>query len=69
MCNLATSDYCVPYFINLFCNTQKPEMMTRMPLPNHPRLMMLITGPIIGLISGVVLGLFSFIASKIIKKK
>jgi hypothetical protein len=48
---------------------QEAEMLTKMPMPNSPRLMMLITGPIIGLISGLVLGLFSFIASKIMKKK
>jgi hypothetical protein len=32
-----------------------------------PRLMMIITGPIVGLVSGLVLGLFAFIASKIVK--
>ena len=41
------------------------EQMAKMFLPNHPRIMMLITGPIIGLISGLVLGLFAFIASRI----
>ncbi len=44
------------------------EMMSKMPLSNHPRIMMLITGPIVGVISGLVLGLFAFIASKIVKK-
>jgi len=34
----------------------------------HPRLAMAIVGPIFGIISGVVLGLFSFIASLIVKK-
>ena len=32
-----------------------------------PRLMMLLTGPVIGLISGLVLGSLSWIASKIVK--
>ena len=44
-------------------------LMAKMPMPTHPRLMMLITGPIIGIISGLVLGLFAFIASKLLKKK
>ena len=44
-------------------------MMSQMPMPTHPRLMMLITGPVIGIISGLVLGMFSFVASKVIKKK
>jgi hypothetical protein len=48
---------------------QEAAMMTKMPLPESPRLMMLLTGPIVGLISGVVLGLFAFAASKLIKRK
>jgi hypothetical protein len=45
---------------------QEAEMLTR--IPNAPpRLMMLITGLLIGIISGLVLGLFSFVASKLVK--
>jgi uncharacterized membrane protein (UPF0136 family) len=47
---------------------QEVQMMSEMPMSAHPRLMMLITGPVVGIISGLVLGLFSFIASKLIKK-
>ena len=47
---------------------QEAAMMTKMPLPDSPRLMMLMTGPIIGIVSGLVLGLFSFVAGKIVKK-
>jgi uncharacterized membrane protein (UPF0136 family) len=43
-------------------------MMAKMPLAAHPRLMMLLTGPVVGLISGLVLGLFAFIASKIVRR-
>lgn len=48
---------------------QEAAMMTKMPMPDSPRMMMLMTGPIIGLLSGIVLGLFAFIAAKIMKKK
>lgn len=48
---------------------EQVTMMTKMPFPDSPRLMMLFTGPVIGLVSGLFLGLFAFIASKIIKKK
>jgi small basic protein len=34
---------------------------------SSPRLMMLGTGPIVGLVSGCVLGLFSWVASKVVK--
>ena len=44
-------------------------MMCSMPvMPEHPRRMMLIVGPIIGIISGIVLGLFAWIASMLVKK-
>ena len=44
------------------------EMVAKMPMPEHPRMMMLVMGPIIGIASGLVNGLFAFIASKIVKK-
>jgi len=50
-------------------HAQEAEMMTKMPLPDSPRLMMLMTGPVIGIISGLILGLFAFVASKIMQKK
>ena len=48
---------------------KEAEMMTKMPLHDSPRLMMLAIGPVIGIISGLVLGLFAFIASRIMKKR
>jgi hypothetical protein len=50
-------------------HVQEAAMMKKMPLPDSPRLMMLLTGPIVGLVSGLILGLFAFIAAKILKKK
>ena len=44
-------------------------MMKKMPMPDSLRLMMLMIGPVIALVAGLVLGLFAFIASKILKKK
>ena len=38
-------------------------------LPNHPRLAMLVMGPVFGIASGLVLGLFAFIGSLMVKKK
>lgn len=43
-------------------------MMHNSPIGMSARMMMLVTGPIIGIASGLVLGLFAFIASKLQKK-
>ncbi|HEY4935794.1 MAG TPA: hypothetical protein VII44_04405 [Puia sp.] len=55
----------------LYANNHPKEVeaMEKMFLPKHPRLMMLISGPFIGLISGLVQGLLAFIASKIWKSR
>ncbi len=42
--------------------------MTTMPLPTHPRLMMLLTGPVIGVLSGVVIGLLAMGAARLVKR-
>jgi len=44
-------------------------MLAKMPFPDSPRLMMLLTGPVAGIVSGFVLGLFAFIGSRILQKK
>ena len=41
------------YIIN---HPQEAIMISKMPLPNSPRLMMLLTGPVVGVFSGFVLG-------------
>lgn len=40
--------------------------MASMPLANHPRMLMAVMGPVIGVISGIVLGLFAAVAHKIV---
>ena len=47
---------------------QEAAMMSSMPLASHPRLLMVLTGPVIGVISGLVLGLFAVVEAKFVKK-
>ena len=49
-------------------HAEEMAMMSKSPLADNPKLMMLLTGPIIGVISGLILGLFAFIASKLVKR-
>jgi hypothetical protein len=44
------------------------EMNAKMPMADHPKRMMAIMGPLIGIVSGLVMGLFAFIASKLVKR-
>jgi hypothetical protein len=48
---------------------QEAAMMALMPLPDSPRLMMAMTGPVIGIVSGLVLGIFAVIAGKLVKRR
>jgi Ash protein family len=43
-------------------------MMATMPLATHPRLMMALTGPVIGVLSGLVLGVLAIVASRMVKR-
>jgi hypothetical protein len=43
---------------------QEAQMMTKMPLA--PKVMMAVTGPIVGVVSGVILGLFAMIAGALL---
>jgi hypothetical protein len=47
-------------------HAEEVAMMASMPLAGSPRLLMAITGPIIGLVSGIVLGVFAIVAAKIV---
>jgi len=45
------------------------EAFKNFPLANHPRVLMILMGPFFGVGFGLVLGLFTFIASKIVAPK
>jgi uncharacterized membrane protein len=47
---------------------REAAMMSSMPLANHPRLLMGLTGPVVGVISGLVLGLFAVVEGKFVKR-
>jgi|SRR5215469_6807254 len=44
-------------------------MMASMPLPTHPRVMMAIVGPIIGVISGMIIGVLALAMSKLVRRR
>ena len=68
-CVWITGIHIALYSTYIACHPDEAAMSAKMPMPEHPRLMMLVMGTVIGLVSGLVLGLFAFIASKIMKKK
>lgn len=68
-CVWITGGHILLYHTYMANHAEEAAMTAKMPMPDHPRLMMLMMGPIVGIVSGLVLGLFAFIASKIMKKK
>ena len=48
-------------------HAQESEMLAKMPFPTHPRLMMALGGPVVGIISGIVIGLLALLAGKLMK--
>ena len=48
-------------------HAEEIAMSANMGLPTHPRLMMALTGPAIGVISGIIIGLLSLLAGKLVK--
>jgi hypothetical protein len=67
-CVWITAAHIAFYSTYLANHLETAEMSARMPLSDHPQLLMLLTGPVIGAVSGLILGLFSFIAGKLVKK-
>jgi hypothetical protein len=67
-CVWITAAHVLLYSTYIANHPAEAAMSAKMPMPEHPRMMMLVMGPVIGIISGVVQGLFAFIASKIVKK-
>lgn len=49
-------------------HAREAAMMQSMPSGISPRLMMALTGPVIGVISGLVLGTFAFVASRLVRR-
>jgi hypothetical protein len=61
-----TGSHVALYDTYITTHAQEVEAMKAMPISG--RAAMLVVGPIVGLLSGLILGLFAFVASKIIKK-
>jgi len=54
-------------FFNAYIASHAKEAQMMSASPMAPRLMMLVVGPVVGLFSGLVIGLFAFIAGKLVK--
>ena len=58
----------VLFFAKYLANHPKEaSMMSSMPSPNSPRVMMALIGPVVGIFSGIVIGLLAWVAAKFIK--
>ena len=48
-------------------HAREAAMMQSMPLPSMPRLMMVFTGPVVGIMSGIIIGTLAIIAGHFLK--
>ena len=48
---------------------QEAAMMSSMPAPDSPRLMMALVGPVIGVASGALIGVLAFLARKLLARR
>jgi len=56
------------FFSQYIANHPKEAaMMSSTPLPDSPRVMMACVGPIVGIISGAIIGLLAYVAAKLVK--
>jgi hypothetical protein len=67
-CIWVTSAHVIFFSTYAANHAQEMQMSAGMPGGDHPRMMMLVMGPVIGIVSGLVQGLFAWIASLIFKK-
>ena len=69
MVSIVNSLWITPFHIILFDQyiaTHQKEAAMIKSMPLSPRVMMALTGPLVGIVSGLVLGLFAFVAHKLI---
>ena len=66
-CVWVTSAHVIFYQAYIANHLEEVAMMSWMPM--YPRTAMLVMGPVIGIVSGLVLGLFAVVASNLVKKK
>ena len=50
-------------------HTKEAAMMKSMPMPDSPRLMMALTGPVVGIVSGVVIGILCMLAGRLVRPR
>src|SRR5579864_4970540 len=50
-------------------NPQEASMLASMPMPHRPRLMMALVGPIVGVVSGAIIGVLAALAAWILGRR
>jgi hypothetical protein len=68
-CIWITAAHIIFYSTYITSHPNAVKMFADMPYATHPRVQMLIMGPVFGIGFGLILGFFTFIASLIVKKK
>jgi hypothetical protein len=62
-----TATHIVFFTYYMGVHVREAEMMKSMPLPHWPRLMMVVTGPVVGIMSGILIGALALVAGHFMK--
>lgn len=63
-----TAAHVVGFTTYMANHPREAAMSASMPLPTHPRVMMLIVGPIVGIVSGAIIGVLAMVGSKLLRQ-
>ena len=64
-----TSAHIIFFRTYLDHHPKEAAMMGSMPLPNSPRLMMALVGPVVGVVTGAIIGLLALLAGRFVRPK
>jgi hypothetical protein len=67
-CVWITGAHVIFFSTYIVSHTEELKMFESMPWHDHPRRLMLLVGPLFGIAFGLILGLFSWVAAKLMKK-
>ncbi len=62
-----TASHILFFSLYMADHAREAATMKSMPLPGWPRLMMVVTGPVVGIMSGIIIGALAMVAGRLVR--